>query len=81
VAAGRAYLRLHLKATELGLQMHPLSQAPQEFAEMKPYYDQMHQLLLGRPATQEVVQMLCRVGYCADQPHTPRRELASFMRA
>jgi hypothetical protein len=81
VAAGRAYLRLHLKATELGLQMHPLSQAPQEFAEMKPFYDQMHQLLLGRPATQEVVQMLCRVGYCADQPHTPRRELASFMRA
>jgi hypothetical protein len=81
VAAGRAYLRLHLKATELGLQMHPLSQAPQEFAEMKPFYDQMHQMLLGRPATQEVVQMLCRVGYCADQPHTPRRELASFMRA
>jgi hypothetical protein len=81
VNAGRAYLRLQLKSTELGLQMHPLSQAPQEFAEMKPLYDQMHQLLLGRPAAQEVVQMLCRVGYCADQQHTPRRELASFVRA
>jgi hypothetical protein len=48
---------------------------------MKPLYDQMHQLLLGRPAAQEVVQMLCRVGYCVDQQHTPRRELASFVRA
>ncbi len=37
VQAGRAYMRLQLKATELGLQIHPMSQAPQEFPEMKPW--------------------------------------------
>ena len=80
VQAGRAYMRLQLKATELGLQIHPMSQAPQEFAEMKPYYDQLHQLLLGKPASEETVQMFCRVGYCADQQHTPRRVIEGFVR-
>lgn len=80
VQAGRAYQRLHLKATELGLQMHPMSQAPQEFAEMKPWYDRLHEALLGQPATQQVVQMFCRVGYSAVPPPAPRRALESFMR-
>ena len=81
VLAGRAYMRLQLKATELGLQVHPMSQAPQEFPEMKPYYDQLHQLLLGKPAQQETVQMFCRIGYCAEQQHTPRRDLEGFLRS
>jgi hypothetical protein len=80
VNAGRAYLRLQLKATELGLQMHPMSQAPQEFAEMKPHYDRLHELLLGQPATQQTVQMFCRIGHCADQPHTPRRGVDAVLR-
>ncbi len=80
VQAGRAYLRLQLKATELGLQIHPMSQAPQEFAEMKPWYDRLHALLLGQPATQETVQMFCRLGHCAPQQHTPRRELQGFLK-
>lgn len=80
VNAGRAYLRLQLRATELGLQVHPMSQAPQEFAEMKPHYDALHQQVLGRPASEEVVQLFCRVGYCAEQPHTPRRPLNDFVR-
>lgn len=79
VQAGRAYMRLQLRATALGLQMHPMSQAPQEFAEMKPWYDRLHQLLLGKPAQQETVQMFCRIGYCAEQQHTPRRALDSFL--
>ena len=81
VNAGRAYMRLQLKGTELGLQVHPMSQAPQEFAEMKPHYDQLHQLLLGKPASEETVQMFCRVGYCAQQQHTPRRPVEGFVRA
>ena len=81
VQAGRAYLRLQLKATELGLQIHPMSQAPQEFAEMKPWYDRLHTLLLGQPASQETVQMFCRIGYCAPQQHTPRRDLQAFVSA
>jgi hypothetical protein len=81
VNAGRAYMRLQLKATELGLQIHPMSQAPQEFAEMKPFYDELHQRLVGQPATQETVQMFCRIGYCAQQQHTPRRAMAGFVKA
>ena len=81
VEAGRAYARLQLKATELGLQMHPMSQANQEFDEMKPWYDKLHQTLHGQPASERVVQMFCRIGYCANQPHSPRRELASIVRA
>jgi nitroreductase len=81
VRAGRAYMRLQLKATELGLQMHPLSQAPQEFAEMKPHYDRLHELLLGRAASVETVQMFCRIGYCAEQQHTPRRGVDAIVRA
>ena len=65
VRAGRAYMRLQLKATELGLQVHPMSQAAQEFAEMKPHYERMHQLLVDKPAEVETVQMFCRVGYAA----------------
>lgn len=79
VLAGRAYMRQQLKATELGLQMHPMSQAPQEFDEMKPHRDRLQQLLVGRPAEEEVVQMFSRVGYCAPQPHTPRRALDGFV--
>lgn len=79
VNAGRAYMRVQLKATELGLQMHPMSQAPQEFAEMKPWYDRLHTLLVARPGSEETVQMFCRIGYCAAQQHTPRRVLDSFM--
>lgn len=81
VNAGRAYMRLQLKATELGLQMHPMSQAPQEFDEMKPHFERLHTLLVGKPAHEETVQMFCRVGYCAEQPHTPRRGVDAIMRA
>ena len=81
VNAGRAYMRLQLKATELGLQIHPMSQAPQEFAEMKPFYDELHTRLLGKSAQAETVQMFCRIGYCAPQQHTPRRAVAGFVKA
>lgn len=86
VNAGRAYVRLQLKATEMGLGVHPMSQALQEFTEMKPFYDKAHQLLLGQSAPQSVgdntVQMFCRLGYTPEPaPATPRRDLANFMLA
>ena len=85
IRAGQAYLRLQLKATELGLGVHPMSQALQEFAEMAPHYARAHQLMLNRPAPgspdDETVQMFCRLGYTAQPaPATPRRPLASFVR-
>lgn len=78
--AGRAYMRLQLKATELGLQMHPMSQAAQEFDEMKPFHDRVHRLTVGKPATVETVQMFCRVGYSPPQQHTPRRGVEAIVR-
>ena len=81
VGAGRAYVRLQLQATALGLQMHPMSQAPQEFVEMQPHYDRLHMLVTGKPADVETVQMFCRIGYCAPQPHAPRRGVDAIIRA
>ncbi len=81
VHAGRAYMRLQLQATALGLQMHPMSQAIQEFPEMKPLYDRLHQLTVGQPAERETVQMFCRIGYCSEQQHSPRRGVDAIIRA
>lgn len=86
VHTGRLYVRQQLQATALGLGMHPMSQAVQEFAEMAPHYERVHQLVLGRPAprTQHdaTVQMFCRIGYAQGEvPATPRRPLAQFVRA
>ncbi|CAA9410927.1 MAG: hypothetical protein AVDCRST_MAG51-1405 [uncultured Ramlibacter sp.] len=83
VETGRAYVRLQLKATELGVGVHPMSQALQEFAEMRPHYEQAHRLLLGRAAPRDAgeptVQMFCRLGYTAQPaPATPRRPLSAF---
>lgn len=84
--AGRAYVRLQLQATALGVGMHPMSQALQEFPEMARHYAQAHQLVLHKPApataADQTLQMLCRLGYtAAPAPATPRRPLAAFLRA
>jgi hypothetical protein len=84
VDAGRAYIRLQLKATELGIGMHPLSQSLQEFPEMRVHYERVHQMLLGKAApsvaTDEAIQMLCRIGYVNDSVQaSPRRALEKFI--
>lgn len=81
LAAGRVYVRQHLLATTAGVDLHPLSQALQEFAAMAGPYAAAHRALGVDPA-QGAVQMLARVGYAA-QPAgpTPRRELATLLRA
>jgi len=81
IRAGRAYYRLQLKATELGLQVHPMSQAVQEFAEMKPHYDRLHQLLVAKSATEEPVQLFCRIGYTGPGRATPRRGVDAIVRS
>jgi hypothetical protein len=45
IRAGQDWVRLNLKATELGLGMQPLSQALQEFPEMAALYALAHELL------------------------------------
>ena len=80
VNSGRAYVRTHLQATAMGLDMHPLSQALQEFAEVREAYTGLHALLGFDPAT-TTVQMLCRVGFGKVAAEaTPRRELTQMMR-
>jgi hypothetical protein len=80
VAAGRAYVRSHLLATAAGIDMHPLSQALQEFPEMRGPFEAIHKTL-GLTGSGETLQMLSRVGF-ATEPRgpSPRRSLQSLLR-
>ena len=80
VAVGRAYVRTHLLATAAGVDMHQLSQALQEFAQMRGPRQAIHQTL-GLAASGETLQMLARVGFAID-PRGPsqRRSLESLLR-
>ncbi|WP_421982744.1 Acg family FMN-binding oxidoreductase [Roseibium sp.] len=69
IDAGRRWLRLNLETTRLGLALHPVSQALQEFEEMRPHYRKAHELL-AKPG--ETVQMLGRLGYGPTTPPSPR---------
>jgi hypothetical protein len=75
IAAGRAYARFALKAAGLGLAVHPWSQSLQEFAEMRPLYEEVHGLI-GRG---QRIHMLVRVGYAEPDTTAPRRGLAAHM--
>lgn len=82
VQAGRAYVRTQLAGVPFGLGMQPLSQGIQEFPEMKSVYDQLHQALVGKPASTETVQMLYRVGYpTSTVGPAPRRGVAAIIKA
>ncbi len=69
IAAGRRWLRLNLATTGMGLSLHPVSQALQEYPEMKAHYAQAHQTLATKGQT---VQMLGRLGYGPATQRTPR---------
>ena len=66
---GRKLMRLYLKTTEMGLGLHPVSQALQEYPEMADEYALAHQLLASPGHT---VQMLLRLGYGPAPIATPR---------
>jgi len=79
--AGRAYVRQQLQATAAGVDMHPLSQALQEFPEVRPSFEALHRALGLDPAS-GAVQMMARAGYAlAPAGPSPRRDLASMLRA
>jgi len=69
IDAGRRWLRLNLETTRLGLALHPVSQALQEYKEMAPYYAAAHRML-AKPG--ETVQMLGRLGFGPRTSRTPR---------
>jgi hypothetical protein len=79
LAAGAAYLRANLAATQMGLGMQPLSQALQEFPEMLPILAE-HKRALG-VAEGETVQMFFRIGRASPVEPSPRRPLSQIVRA
>ncbi len=66
---GRRLMRLYLKTTEMGIGLHPVSQALQEYPEMAEEYALAHQLLASEGQT---VQMLLRLGFGPEPVATPR---------
>lgn len=68
--AGRLYARANLGATSLGLAMHPMSQALQEYSEMAPLFAGMRQTLGVRDGA--CLQMLARLGHAPDVDPAPR---------
>lgn len=78
INAGRDYVRLNLKATELGIAIHPTSQALQEYNEMAELFEQIHkELAVETPAR---VQMFVRLGYGEELKPSPRWPLAARIR-
>lgn len=79
IATGRAFVRLQLSATALGVALQPHSQTLQEYPEMALLRAAMHrQTGIAEGAT---LQMFFRLGYAADPGPSPRRALNSFVTA
>ncbi len=72
--AGRQWMQLNLKTTSLGMALRPVSQALQEYQEVKPYFDRVHDLFASDGGT---VQMLGLLGYGALPARTPRWPIES----
>jgi hypothetical protein len=78
ITAGRDYVRFNLKATELGLAIHPNSQALQEYEEMTELYKIIHdELAILAPGR---VQMFVRMGYGEAELPSPKWPLESRIR-
>jgi len=77
VVAGRAYARLNLKATELGVAMQPHSQALQEYPEMADLYRAIHKATITPEGL--TVQMFFRLGYADTPGPAPRRSPDSIV--
>lgn len=69
VAAGRRWMRLSLAVAGLGLALHPVSQALQEYRELSVHRRRAHELLAERG---HAVQMLGRLGFGPAVEPAPR---------
>ncbi|MFN9925664.1 MAG: hypothetical protein ACK53I_01850, partial [Phenylobacterium sp.] len=78
IASGRAYARMHLTATALGLSMQPWSMTLQEFPEMSALYRETQDALGASP--QAPLQMLVRIGRAEAAAAAPRRGLDQHIR-
>jgi hypothetical protein len=73
--AGKAWVRVNLEATRQNLGFHPISQALQEYKEMRAEYIRVHKMLGAQPG--QCVQMLVRLGHGQEIGKTPRWPLAN----
>lgn len=77
IEAGRRWLRLNLAATGAGLALRPVSQALQEYVQVKKHFDEIHDKFANEG---ETLQMLGLLGYGKQTPRTPRWPLEKRMR-
>lgn len=78
VAAGRAWVRLQLAASALGVALQPHSQTLQEYPEMEALRAAMR---AETGVGNETLQMFFRLGYAADPGPSSRRALDSFVKS
>ena len=76
--AGRAWMRLNLRATKAGIALHPLSQALQEYPEMAEIYAELHEKL--EVVAPNRIQMFGRVGYGPTIGPSPRWKMETRLR-
>lgn len=77
IEAGRRYVRANLRATLMGVDMHPMSQSLQEYREVSKAHAAVHRLL-GAKGT-ERIQMLARIGHADPVAPAPRWPLEAHL--
>ncbi|MEM6439906.1 MAG: twin-arginine translocation pathway signal protein [Pseudomonadota bacterium] len=80
LAAGRSWMRIALTAATHGVDIHPFSQALQEYPEMDGLFAEVHEALGVDPTSGERVHMLARLGYGPEVKASPRWPVEARMR-
>src|SRR5690606_13879458 len=75
--AGRAFARIHLGLTQLGLTCHPYSQVLQEYPEMAALQSEFNELVGVRAP--EKIQMAVRIGRAERAYVAPRRDPRDYI--
>lgn len=78
VKIGRVYNRINLTATALGVAMHPMSQALQEYSDMNGLQKRLKGYL--EIPDSHTIQMFFRLGIAEPVAHGPRRAIADLLR-
>lgn len=77
VKIGRAYERINLLATSLGLVIHPISQVLQEYSDMNNLQKEFLEYL--NVPQNNTVQMFFRIGIASKVKSSPRRDIKDLL--
>jgi hypothetical protein len=77
LTAGRAWVRINLMATELGIALQPHSHALHDYPERQADFAEIHRVLVAGDGRR--VQMLGRLGYAGSVPATPRETPSAIL--